>query len=65
MTDPTPDPKVRYPEMEVSEGQKHGYVGDVEVVPADTGIPSEGSSNVEPEKPAEETSDTRTRRVVR
>lgn len=30
MADPT-EPKARYPRQEVSPGQKHGYIGEVEV----------------------------------
>lgn len=25
------EPKARYPKQEVAEGQKHGYIGDVEI----------------------------------
>lgn len=42
------DAKAVYPEMEVSEGQVHGYVGDVTVVPATENEP--GQSNTEPEQ---------------
>ena len=46
----TDEPKARYPKQEVSEGQEHGYIGEVEVYEPPT---SEGGfSNVETEAPA-------------
>lgn len=49
MADQT-EPKARYPRQEVSEGQKHGYIGEVEVY--DPPQAEGGYSNVETAAPA-------------
>lgn len=41
------DAKARYPRQEVNEGQKHGYLGDVDVYEPE---PEAGRSNVAADK---------------
>ena len=43
------EPKARYPRQEVAEGQKHGYIGDVEVYDP-VGVGEPGYSNVKTER---------------
>lgn len=45
MADPTGEPKGRYPKQEVNDGQKHGYIGDVEVY--DPNFQEAGFSNAQ------------------
>lgn len=47
------EPKGRYPRQEVSKGQKHGYIGEVEVY--DPPEQEAGYSNAEPPKAARST----------
>lgn len=58
----TGDARARFPEMPVSEGQKHGYIGDVEVTqPEDT---EPGHSN-SADQPVETPTPVRSGRSVR
>ena len=46
----SPEGPLRLPKQQVAEGQKHGYIGDVETYDP----PKEGSSNVVPDIPTAE-----------